>query len=241
MPPSRPPLPTRVSHRIRPLSSGSSARATPDFWLISSARFPFARVTRIGDAPMSKSGPRCSPQPAPAQTMLKMSFSVSCLVHSSLPLSRSKARTASLVVDAHFPQQFPGGGVKGVGVCPRISEERAIALPLPRKRGDEDGGSRRRFRFKRPIPAPGLCVQRINVPVCAGHEDSSADHRGLSPRERSIGKCKSPLQFQLRHLVGRQASPVRGLKARVGQVGSPAIPVCARRRKRRLSVGARAF
>ena len=52
-PPSRPPLPTRVCHTIRPRSSGSSAHIIPDFCPIVSRRLPSVSVTRLAEVPRS--------------------------------------------------------------------------------------------------------------------------------------------------------------------------------------------
>src|SRR5262245_66347422 len=56
-PPIVPPRPTRVCQRISPLLSGSRAWTMPDFCPATSARLPFARLTRIGEEEKSKSGP----------------------------------------------------------------------------------------------------------------------------------------------------------------------------------------
>jgi hypothetical protein len=83
--------------------SGSNAQPTPDFWPATITSLPSGRFTRIGALPKSKSGPRSSaggqfaPFCGPPQPTMKMSFAVTCDVHLTAPVSRSKAMMASLV------------------------------------------------------------------------------------------------------------------------------------------------
>src|SRR5205814_8889511 len=102
-PPLIPPLPTRVCHRISPLRSGSTAWTTPDFCPATSARLPFASDTRRGGDAKSKSGPFDSGQftlSSRRQAVFQASAAVVCRDQRILPVSRSNATKASLVVVA---------------------------------------------------------------------------------------------------------------------------------------------
>jgi hypothetical protein len=65
---------------MAPPPSGSTAVTTPDFCPATSARFPFARLTRIADEPKSKSGPLAAGQfgPLAGHATLKASPDVIC-------------------------------------------------------------------------------------------------------------------------------------------------------------------
>src|SRR4029077_7898560 len=85
-----------------PLSSGSSANVPADFVPAMSTRLPFASVFSIGELPMSMSGPigfgHASLTFGPLQTPMNTSPSVAWYDHRYLPVSRSTAMIASVVL-----------------------------------------------------------------------------------------------------------------------------------------------
>src|SRR5207344_1827228 len=99
-PPLMPPWPTRFCHSTAPSRSGSTAWTTPDFCPATSARRPFARLTRIGGEAKSKSGPFDAGQlvvSSRMQALFQASAADVWRDHRSLPDARSNARNASLV------------------------------------------------------------------------------------------------------------------------------------------------
>src|SRR5215213_6291458 len=101
-PPIVPPSPTRVAQSTSPFLSGSTAYTIPDLWPAARMRLPPASVTRIGDEEKSKSGPFEVGQlvlSARRQAETYASIAVACFTHRILPVSRSRARKASLIGD----------------------------------------------------------------------------------------------------------------------------------------------
>src|SRR4029077_11931997 len=84
------------------LSSGSSAKISAVFVPAMSTRLPFGSVFRIGELPMSMSGPigfgHASLALGMLQPPMKTSFSVAWNDHRYFPVSRSTAMIASVVL-----------------------------------------------------------------------------------------------------------------------------------------------
>src|SRR5262245_6442361 len=104
-PPRLPPtvVPAKLTRYSRaPLLSGSSAKTSPPLVPPIRTRFPLGNVFKIGELPMSISGPiglvQASLLLAPPQPPMKTSFSVAWYDHRSFPVLMSTAMIASVVI-----------------------------------------------------------------------------------------------------------------------------------------------
>src|SRR5216683_3151666 len=80
----------------------------PDFCPAMMTCFPPGSVRSTGDVPKSKSGPLSSGQLGLlGQPITKLSLGCTWLDHTSLPVSRSNARIASLVLISTSVYEFP--------------------------------------------------------------------------------------------------------------------------------------
>src|SRR5277367_3265244 len=109
MPPNMgPPFPTCVVHKSFPRLSGSNPYMVPDFEVATRTCFPFGNVRSATELPKSKSSPGISAQAGLlGQPGIQLSPATGWLDHNKLPLSKSKARTASEVGRSIAEKELP--------------------------------------------------------------------------------------------------------------------------------------
>src|SRR5205085_2476163 len=83
-------------------------------------------------------------------------------------------------------------------------------------------------RLEKPLDAAARGAERVDAAPWAADEHAAADDCRLCVRLEIAGKAEGPLQFQLRHIGGVEASGARVGEARVGRVGAAHVALIAR-------------
>ena len=118
-----------------------------------------------------------------------------------------------------LPQKLSALRLHSVGPSGEIGEHQNVCLAV---RDRDQCGSHRSARLVQPADAAGIGAQRLHRAARAADEQRAAQHRGRAKRADIAVERIGPLQFELAHLIERDAAG--GGVTRVRKVGTPAVP-----------------
>src|SRR5258708_20972523 len=127
-----------------------------------------------------------------------------------------------MVVDFRPPQLLAGRRADRIGACAGIAEIRRPAIPALT---DDDRRSNALACIELPKGASTLSVERIDLSALASDKQAPANNGRLRDRSGRAGEAKRPLQFQAGQVGLCQPRHVRRLKAMLGRIDPPTVPM----------------
>src|ERR1700680_1380123 len=144
--------------------------------------------------------------------------------HGALIDQRSTCQASRLVrFRPLLPEQVSGLRLDRIKPPNGIAEQKSVLIS---QRDGENGRAHGADCLKRPLDASGFGVEGLHQAAGASHEEMIVEDCWLGESDDVAIKAIRPLQLEPLYLAGSEPRRIAGLKARVGGLGAPPIPLC---------------